>query len=122
MRVYEFLESSSCPNCSSKKIAILKESEEEIIEILHGSLPTKQKERFLQEARKISNLVEKYGKPAIIVLSSEIESIDKAKEILSKEHRLTGRLYELIVRAEKEQLLRSFEKRLFARFRRFRKK
>ncbi len=106
--VYELIEGElKCPLCSSNKIAILKESEEDVLNFLYKEKTGKTQGEFWRKAVKSAELILKYGKPAVLVQVARGIDLKKAEEIVLTEKRITGRLFELIARAEKEALLKS---------------
>ncbi|MEM2083355.1 MAG: DEAD/DEAH box helicase [Nitrososphaerota archaeon] len=102
----------NCPNCDSKKIACLNNIE---IEELYGLISRKGKpinsneKRLIKKIKKISLLIEKYGKAAAIALCGKNLEIKDVIEILEKENKFNDKLIELIIEAEKKTLKRMFK-------------
>jgi ATP-dependent Lhr-like helicase len=102
----------NCPNCGSKKIVCLNDIE---IEDLYGLISRKGKpinnneKRLIKKIKKISILIEKYGKAAAITLCGKNLEIKDVIEILEKENKFNDKLIELIIEAEKKTLKRMFK-------------
>ncbi|MHC1567643.1 MAG: DEAD/DEAH box helicase [Candidatus Syntropharchaeia archaeon] len=90
-----------CDDCESQKIGVTKKTEEEI----------RKNKRTWDEIRKSSDLIRKYGHPAVIVLAGRV-GLKEAESILRRCNEECDELIELIIEAEKESLRRRFWKRI----------
>jgi len=99
-----------CPKCKSKSIGVSDELEEELREIRKKkgkSLSNRQK-GTIERVEKSAELTRKYGKAAALVLAGKKLSADDAEEVLSSEGKISDRLFELIMEAERNALRRRF--------------
>ncbi|MCS7142537.1 MAG: DEAD/DEAH box helicase [Aigarchaeota archaeon] len=98
----------SCTYCESRRVGVIKVDERRDVsgESYRGrgraSIGDK---RLLNTIRSSSELVERYGKAAVVTLVGKGLSVRDAEEILEKEPNLSYRLIELIVEAEKRKVL-----------------
>ena len=88
----------------------MKESEEVIASIVRkgGKGLSKSEERVWRKAKRYAKLVSKYGKTAVAVLAGKGVRYEDAKWVLESEDRITDRLFELIMEAERRALKRRF--------------
>ena len=110
IRVKDLPEKFACPKCSSKAVAVLNESEEELARIIAKkgrALSTKERD-LLEMAEETARLVERYGKIAAYVLSGRRLTVEDAHAILRREKKISDRLFELIIEGEKTALRRRF--------------
>lgn len=100
----------SCPECGSQRLGVLKRPEMEALGIVskRGRNLSGEERRMLRTAEKTAELVERYGKAAVAVLSARDIPLKEAAEILSREPHLSPRLIELVIEAEKKRLLDVF--------------
>lgn len=100
-----------CKECGSLSLGVLKVNDEELQGIIsRKGKPINEKEKYLvKDAVKTSSLVEKYGKAAIVALVGKNLEYRDVKDILEKERKISIRLIELIIEAEKKALLRTFK-------------
>jgi ATP-dependent Lhr-like helicase len=73
-----------------------------------GRSLSSEERRILREAERTAELVERYGKAAVVALVGRNLTLKDAERILSQEPRLTPRFFELLMEAEKERLLQAF--------------
>ena len=110
IRVKDLPDQPKCPRCSSKTIGLLKVDEDTVLPIIEkkGQKLAKSEQRLQVHAVQTSRLIAKYGKTAAVALSArKVRSKDIAN-VLNKEHKLTDRLYELVLEAERKALSRRF--------------
>ncbi len=97
----------SCPLCGSQKIGVVKTTGRDNFENIIRSR-TPESRRLWRKFEKSSNLVERYGKAAVFVLSARGMSLEEAEKILGRESRISPKLVEEIIEHEKRVLLREF--------------
>ena len=110
IRVKDLPEQPKCPRCSSKTIGLLKVDEDTALPIIEkkGQKLAKSEKRLQVHAVQTSRLIARYGKTAVVALSGrKVRSKDIAS-VLEKEQKLTDRLYELVLEAERKALSRRF--------------
>nr|BAM62566.1 archaeal ATP-dependent helicase [uncultured microorganism] len=110
IRVKDLPEQPKCPRCSSKTIGLLKVDEDTALPIIEkkGQKLAKSEKRLQVHAIQTSRLIARYGKTAVVALSGrKVRSKDVAS-VLEKEQKLTDRLYELVLEAERKALSRRF--------------
>jgi ATP-dependent Lhr-like helicase len=110
IRVKDLPEQPKCPRCGSQVIGLLKVDEETAIALVEkkGQKLVKTEERLKTHAVQTAHLIAKYGKTAIVALSArKVQSYD-IESVLAKEPKLTDRLYELVLEAERKALSRRF--------------
>ncbi len=110
IRIKDLPEKVACPKCGSKRIGLVKADEKTAIKLLtlKGKVRSKRDHRIIQEVKESAQLIERYGKIAALVLSGRGLSVRDAKHILERESKLSEKLIELIIQAEKEALKRRF--------------
>jgi len=111
MRVRDLPDDILCPNCGSRKIGVSKELLDDVMRVISIAKVggrNVEGDSIWKELNQTSKLIEKYGKAAAIVISSGLP-INKAKDILSREGRVSGRLFRLILEAEKKSLLEKYQ-------------
>jgi len=110
LRVKDLPEQPKCPRCGSQAIGLLKVDEEAALPLIEkkGQKLAKTEERLHAHAVTTAQLIAKYGKTAAVALSArKIQSSD-IESVLEKEPKLTDRLYELVLEAERKALSRRF--------------
>ena len=110
LRVRDLPDQPKCPRCGSQAIGLLKVSEETALPIVEkrGQKLTKAEERLHVHAVQTAQLIERYGKTAVVALSArKVQSGDIAS-VLENEPKLSDRLYELVLEAERKALSRRF--------------
>ncbi len=110
MRLKDLPAKPTCPSCGSKALGVLADTEEVVTKMVEKrGKPLSQAERKVYaDAQASAKVVEKHGFPAVAVLTGRRLTPMDAEEVLSKEDRLTDRLFELIVEAEKKAMGRRF--------------
>jgi len=99
-----------CPRCSSPRLGVIQAEPSEV----YGLVARKGKSTGSASARRereilaTSQLVEKYGKPAVVVLVSRNLSRKDVHEILEKHKRVSDDLVQDIIEGEKRALRRMF--------------
>jgi ATP-dependent Lhr-like helicase len=100
----------SCPKCKSGHLAISTETPEffeKIREKRRGSL-SQHEERIMDEVKESGKLLEKYGKAAAYVMAGRRISPGEAKVVLRRNSRISDRLYQAIMDAERRVLRKRF--------------
>jgi ATP-dependent Lhr-like helicase len=116
-KVRDLIDGWECFYCGSKRFGVCDESEEKVMILAekvraHGLSTPKQYKRMLRRILKSSELIQKYGFPAVFVLSARGIAISDAKSILSKNSNFNEKLVEQVIEREREVM-----KRRFSRFR-----
>jgi ATP-dependent Lhr-like helicase len=109
-RVKEMPMEFSCPKCKSGHLAISTETPEffeKIREKRRGSL-SQHEERIMDEVKESGKLLEKYGKTAAYVMAGRRISPGEAKVVLRRNSRISDRLYQAIMDAERRVLRKRF--------------
>lgn len=103
-------EKPKCPVCGSDRIGLARCELEDVLGLIaRRGKPVNRKERkILAELRRNSVLIQKYGRPAAIVLSARGLTLKEVVNILKQEDRESLRLIELIIEAEKKALQKRF--------------
>jgi len=104
-------EKPKCPVCGSDRIGLARCELEDILGLIaRKGRPINRKERkILAELRRNSVLIQKYGRPAAIVLSARGLSLKEVVNILKQEDKESLKLIELIIEAEKKALQKRFQ-------------
>lgn len=110
MPVKDFLEVLVCPNCGSKKVGVLNETEgvvRRMVEKKHRNLTSREK---WMEARslKAGELVAKYGPVAVTVLAARHLRLSEEEELIAGAEKVDDQLLSRIVEAERKALTRRF--------------
>jgi ATP-dependent Lhr-like helicase len=110
VRLFDVPTTLKCPECGSPRIASLPESLEDLKSLLNrkGNVSSERDKSLLERARRSAELVEKFGKVAVVVLAGRGIDADEAASILAEESSFGDRLFELINEAEKRSLRRYF--------------
>jgi ATP-dependent Lhr-like helicase len=111
MRVKDLPEKIMCPHCKSTKIGLsdeLPEEVERILDLARNRLEYIKRHPTWRKIVKTSEMIAKYGKTAAFVLSSTNITLKDAETILREEKKISGRLINLILEAEKKNLLKRF--------------
>ncbi len=103
-------ERPSCPACGSRKLGFLKVEVEDVYGLLSrkGKPVSRKEKELLKDIEKSSELVEKYGKAALVALSGKGFTVNDAAKVLEKEGGLTNRLIGYIIEEEKKRLVATF--------------
>ena len=109
-RVKNLPDRPRCPSCGSTEVAPLKESEDVIASMVRkaGKGLSKAEGRVWRRAKRYAKLVSRYGKVAVVVLAGKGLGYEDAKWVLDMEDRVSDRLFELIMEAERRALRRRF--------------
>ena len=110
MPVKDFLEVLVCPNCGSRKVGVLGETEgvvSRMVEKKHRNLSNREK-RLEDRSTKTGELVAKYGETAVIVLATRRLRLSEAEELISGAEKVDDRLIGRIVEAERKAMARRF--------------
>ncbi|MCS7136528.1 MAG: DEAD/DEAH box helicase [Nitrososphaerota archaeon] len=104
-------ERPSCPACGSRKLGFLKGEVEDVYGLISrkGKPINKKEKELLKEIERSSDLVEKYGKAAIVAISGKGFTVKDAAKVLQKEGSLTNRLIQYIIEEEKNKLIATFK-------------
>jgi ATP-dependent Lhr-like helicase len=100
----------TCPKCRSRSVGALSYGPDDMKSIMQrkGKAVTKADKRILDQLSESAEVVRKYGKAAIVVQAGRRLGPGDAKKILRKERRVSDRLFELIMQAERDALKRRF--------------
>lgn len=100
----------SCPVCGSRRLGFLKGEVEEVYGLISrkGKPISKREKELLKEIKRSSELVERYGKAALVALSGKGFTVGDAAKVLEKEGSLTNRLIQCIIEEEKKKLVATF--------------
>jgi ATP-dependent Lhr-like helicase len=100
----------SCPNCKTGRLGISSELPEMIekIERKKGRNLSEQEERVRDDLKGSAALLQKHGKVAAYVLAGRRIGPGEAKVVLRRTHRVSDRLFESIMDAERRVLRRRF--------------
>jgi len=109
-RISDLESSVTCPKCGSKSVASLSRdpSDMEIIMKRKGRAVAQTDKRVLGQLLESAEVVGKYGRAAVVVQAGRRLGPGDAKKILRKEKRISDRLFELIMQAERDALKRRF--------------
>ena len=100
-----------CPLCGSDIVGMssaLYEDVSRILSIAKVNIKGVKRTRIFRELNKSAKLISKYGKVAAVVLASDIP-IKYVHDILRKEKQISGRLFKLIAKAERDALLEKYQ-------------
>ena len=100
----------SCPSCKTGKIGITSELPEFVGKIgkKNGRRLSEREERVRDDLKASAGLLQKYGKVAAYVLAGRRIGPGEAKVVLRRTHRVSDRLFESIMDAERRVLRRRF--------------
>jgi ATP-dependent Lhr-like helicase len=100
----------TCPKCGSKSVGALSCDPDDVRSIMQrkGKAIAKSDKRILDQLLGSAEVVRKYGKVAVVVQTGRRLGPGDAKKILRKERRISDRLFELIMQAERDALKRRF--------------
>ena len=100
----------SCPNCKAGKLGITSELPELVEKIgrKNGRNLSERERRVRDDLTASAGLLQKYGKVAAYVLAGRRIGPREAKVVLRRTHRLSDRLFESIMDAERRVLRRRF--------------
>jgi ATP-dependent Lhr-like helicase len=109
-RVKDMPANFSCPNCKIGHLGISAEIPEFFDKIRQkkNRILTHSEQRVVDDLKGGATLVRKYGKPATYVLAGRRINAAEANVVLRRTHRVSDRLFEGIMDAEKKVLRRRF--------------
>ncbi len=109
-RVKDMPADFSCPKCKTGRLGITSELPEAIERIggKKGRNLSEQEERILEDLKGGAALLKKHGKVAAYVLAGRRIGPGEAKVVLRRTHRVSDRLFESIMDAERRVLRRRF--------------
>ena len=110
VRVRDSGDPVTCPKCGSKSVGAVSYDVDEVSSLMKrkGKALTKAEKRICDQAVESAAIVRRYGKSGVAVLAGRRLSTQDAKRILRKEKRVSERLFELIMDAERRALKRRF--------------
>ena len=99
-----------CPECGSKILGILDYSKEDIAKVLEkkGKAMSKSDIAILEQAKQTADLFKKFGVAAAHVLAGRRIRASDAEEVLARQDKLSDRLYDLIMEAERSSMRKRF--------------
>ncbi len=109
-RVKDMPADFSCPKCKTGRLGITSELPEvvEKIERKKGRNLSEQEERVLEDLKGSAALLKKHGKVAAYVFAGRRIGPGEAKVVLRRTHRVSDRLFESVMDAERRVLRRRF--------------
>ena len=110
LRVRDLENQVACPKCGSRSVGVLSHDLDELAPLMRrmGKALTKADKGILDEASESAAVVQKYGKAAVVALAGRRLTAGDAKRVLRKERRVSDRLFELVMDAERQALKRRF--------------
>jgi ATP-dependent Lhr-like helicase len=110
VRIRDLESPVTCPKCGSKSVGALSCDLDDVKSIMQrkGRVVAKSDKRMLDQLSESADVVRKYGKVAMVVQAGRRLGPGDAKKILRKERRVSDRLFELIMQAERDALKRRF--------------
>jgi ATP-dependent Lhr-like helicase len=113
VKIKNILDKLICPNCKSKKIALLDGDPNEInqmmIEITEKGRVSEKFKKIYRDAIEIGELIEKYGLPAILAITAKNLPWPSIIKISSSNIKNLDSLIDMILREEKESLKMRFK-------------
>lgn len=108
MAMKDLPEGFSCPLCNSKNIAVLRETEDEVLKALAKKTKSNREKKLVEEAKAAANLYRRYGRVVAYALAGKKLNLSDAERIARASPKVSDELFELIIEAEKEALKRRF--------------
>jgi len=109
-RIKDMPATFSCPNCIVGRLGLTAEAPDTIVKIgtkkRHNLSQSEQ--RIVEELEETGKLLRKYGKVVTYVLAGRRVGPGEAKAVLRKTNRISDRLFEAIMEAERRVLRRRF--------------
>ena len=109
-RIKDMPDDFSCPECRTGRLGITVELPETIqkINAKKGRKLSESEDRVIEELKESATLLRKYGKAAACVLAGRRIRSAEAKSVLRRTHKVSDRLYQSIMDAERKMLRRRF--------------
>jgi ATP-dependent Lhr-like helicase len=109
-RVKDMPDDFTCPKCKKGYLGITTELPEAIekIHLKKARKPSQREERIVEDLRSSAILLRKYGKVAAYVLAGRRIRASEARVVLRRTRRVSDRLFEGIMEAERKVLRRRF--------------
>jgi ATP-dependent Lhr-like helicase len=109
IRIKDLPDKPQCPRCGSYTLGMLKVEEEKAIPLIEKKDHfAKNEEKMRLRARQTAELIEKYGKAAVVALSARRVLTSDVAGVLAKEPNLSDSFYELVMEAERKVLSKRF--------------
>jgi ATP-dependent Lhr-like helicase len=111
IRINDLPDQPTCPKCGSTALGVLSRAEEQVSSLAEkkGEKLTKNEQKLSEQARETAQLMSIYGKAAAVVLAGRRVRTQDALQVLRKERKVSDRLFELVIEAERDALKRRFE-------------
>jgi ATP-dependent Lhr-like helicase len=109
-RVKDMPDEYACPKCEVGRLGVTAELPETIMKIgaKKGRKLSESEERVVEELKESVTLLRKYGKPAAYVMAGRRIRPTDAKSVLRQTHKVSDRLFQSIMEAERKVLRRRF--------------
>jgi len=109
-RVKDMPDEYPCPKCEVGRLGVTSELPETITKISakKGHKLSESEERVVEELEESATLLRKYGKPAAYVMAGRRIRPTEAKSVLRRTHKVSDRLFQSIMEAERKVLRRRF--------------
>jgi ATP-dependent Lhr-like helicase len=109
-RISDLESSVVCPKCGSKSVGALSRDPDDVEVIMQrkGRVTAKTDKRILDQLLESAEVIRKHGRAAVVVQAGRRLGPGDAKKILRKERRVSDKLFELIMQAERDALKRRF--------------
>jgi len=109
-RISDLGSSVTCLKCGSKSVGALSRDPNDVEVIMRrkGRVIAKTDKRILDQLLESAEVIRKYGRAAVVVQAGRRLGPGDAKKILRKEKRISDKLFELIMQAERDALKRRF--------------
>jgi ATP-dependent Lhr-like helicase len=110
LRIKDLPEDFACPNCGTGRLGVTTELPEIIKKIggKKGRRPSEAEKHVIEELKESSMLLRKYGKAAAYVLAGRRMRSTETREVLRRTHKISDRLFQSIMDAERKALRRRF--------------
>lgn len=109
-RIKDMPDDFFCPECKTGQLGITAELPEAIrkMSAKKGRKLSESEERVIEELKESATLLRKYGRAAACVLAGRRIRSAEAKSVLRRTHKVSDRLYQSIMDAERKMLRRRF--------------
>ena len=110
MRAKDMPDKPKCPRCNSAALGLLKVEEAKAFSLIEkkGRKLTKNEEKMQKWALQTAQVIERYGKTAVVALCARRVQPCDVIEALEKESKLSDRFYELVLEAERKAMSKRF--------------